>query len=194
MKKNDTSVSYDHYKQMQMSRASKKWSSTTFDYAILTQILNDTKDIIGGCKSIVCLGVRGGEGNELAVFKSYPAFKDARIVGVDICWRIIEVPGENYCYDFNEMPYEWSKNFDLVYSNSLDHAKTVELTLIEWCRILKTDGYLLLTLSTDENVGGADIYSFKEDDVPYLAGPLFETLKIWRRKGQNEFNVLLRKK
>jgi SAM-dependent methyltransferase len=45
---------------------------------------------------------------------------------------------------FDDLPKEWEGKFQVVYSNSLDHAQDPYRTAKEWFRVLSPGGYLIL--------------------------------------------------
>lgn len=45
---------------------------------------------------------------------------------------------------FDDLPKEWEGKFQIVYSNSLDHAQDPYRTAKEWFRVLAPDGYFIL--------------------------------------------------
>jgi SAM-dependent methyltransferase len=45
---------------------------------------------------------------------------------------------------FDDLPKDWEGRFQVVYSNSLDHAQDPYRTAKEWWRVLKPGGYLIL--------------------------------------------------
>lgn len=195
MKKTDTSQNYEHYKQLQIERSDLKWFSISFKEKEFNQIISDCIEYIKDCKVIVCMGIRGGEynrGNELGAFAKLSAFKESKLIGVDINPLVEKVEGTTYCYDFNNLPDDWANSFNLIYSNALDHSPDIQKTINEWYRIASPGGYMLLTLSSAPKKGGSDIYEFHPNDVPELFNNRFSVLKMWRVKDQLDFNVLVR--
>jgi len=86
----------------------------------------------------LCHGVRGGE--ELDLFE--------QIVGGD--WVGTEIV-EELCdgmriihHDFEQPRLDWRGRFDIVYSNSLDHARSPETAVSEWLRQLSDVGVLYI--------------------------------------------------
>lgn len=167
---------YKEYKEEQIRRTEEKFYQMRHSSlnAIRKQLEMAWKFLpeLREVKTIGLMGIRGG--NEYRVFKgSYP---NAKVYGVDIS-PMVEGVGKNcYCYDFNKLPKNWVKNFDLLYSNSLDHAFNVKKTIKEWERV--TIGYMLLVLS-ESKISKSDVYSFTEDDAIELFKK-YTIIQKWR--------------
>lgn len=124
--------SYEQYIYFQKKkRAGKAWKKRGRSYYKLQiQYLTSIIDPLE-VRSVICQGVRNS--NEVKMFRKI--FKRAEIFGTDIGYgkwseRIIKI-------DFTECPREWEKKFDVLYSNSLDHAYDVAAAIREWKRITK---------------------------------------------------------
>lgn len=168
---------YNDYIEKQIERSNLKWASSTFykyGYRNFKTMINEILDVIEAPKNICCLGIRYK--NEYEAFQEFGELKNSIVYGIDINPRVVEI-GENcYCYDFTHLPEEWENKFDLVYSNSLDHAYNIKETLDEWHRI--SNKYLFLTLA-NHKVTEVDLHSFTEKDVDKLIGDKFRLIKKW---------------
>ena len=72
----------------------------------------------------------------------------------------------DYLMDFNRLPYDWGEKWDIVFSNSIDHAENPTYAFFEWLRILKRDGLLILGICQDgDTVDTADCSSLTEESV-----------------------------
>jgi hypothetical protein len=179
---------YQEYVKIQQKRALSKWSAKTFlgQASHFRKLMNDIYVIIGKMKDICCMGIRNG--NEYFAFQKLDNFNGSNIYGVDICGEVTAVGKNCYVYDFNKLPKDWSDKFNMVYSNSLDHAFNVEETLNEWHRVVKNNGYIVLTLSRAKNTK-SDLYSFEKDDVNTMFDKdKFKIIKVWDKE---YFDVLL---
>ena len=132
---------YDEYVDNQKTRwKSQKWKKKDFGYynkitKPLRHIIKDRSII----KSVVCQGVR----NTAEVEFMGQIFKRAKIYGTDIGF---EDPKHNILkMDFNKCPDDWTDKFDLLFSNSVDHAFGAMSTLKEWKRITKQ--YMIIQFS-----------------------------------------------
>jgi hypothetical protein len=197
MQKKLTANTYAEYQQQQISRSTKKWQSVTYDMIELHKVIDECLPYIKDALSICCMGIRGGEyneGNEMADFRHRPELRRAGIFGVDINPLVSKVHGRTFCHDFNRLPSKgWEDRFDVIYSNSLDHAYDVQDTLKGWHKALVPGGYLILGLSTSEEIGGSDVYQFEEADIPEICGDRFELVKKLEAGNEKNFNILLRK-
>ena len=112
-------------------------------------------------KKALCLGSRMGE--EVRALKSLGV--DA--VGVDLVECLPDVIEMN----FEDLQYE-GEEFDIVYSNSMDHTSDIDTFLEEAVRVLKHKGYLILdVMPGDGNVGTCEMY---ELDVFEIMQTLYE--------------------
>ena len=114
--------------------------------------------------SVLCLGARLG--TEVKAFLDIGCFA----VGVDIC------PGIDNRYvvlgDFHDIQFP-PNTVDVVFTNSLDHAFSIQKLLDEIKRVLKPDGFLIVEAAAgyDEgmNIGGCEsFYWAKIDDLVSL--------------------------
>jgi len=154
---------YSDYLKVQLERAQKK-SSSRFDTGRLHfDFVNALIKMSRVPKIICCMGIRNGA--EYFYFKK--AWPKITTYGVDLLKSVKEVGDNCFAYDFNNLPKEWSKKFDLVYSNSIDHSYNILNTIDEWKRVLKHGGWLMIEFSAHKPIG-ADIFQFTEDDMKFL--------------------------
>lgn len=96
--------------------------------------------------TVLCLAARIG--TEVRAFLDNGCFA----LGIDLN------PGEKNKYvvygDFHDIQYH-DKTFDIVFSNSFDHAFDLNKLILEIKRILKPNGYLILELVNGTLEGGA---------------------------------------
>lgn len=147
-------MSYAKYLKDQIHRAESKWGrKPDYDEIFKQQLrltIKDVEEYIGEPVSICCMGCR--QGTEVFEFKE--AFPKATVYGVDITENIhsirthLDVNIE--LHDFNKLPQDWENKFDLIFSNSIDHAFNPTKTFKEWMRVTKPGGHLLIEFSTTE--------------------------------------------
>lgn len=145
-------MSYDQYLTDQKHRAKSKWGRKLDYDEIFKQTLRlsvaEVKSYIGNPKSICCMGCRAGT----EVFEFKEMFTEAEVYGVDIAENLdtirthLDVKIEHQ--DFNQLPKSWQDKFELVFSNSIDHAYDPNETFYEWERVTKPGGHLLIEFST----------------------------------------------
>ncbi len=95
---------------------------------------------------------------------------------------------------FDELPAEWGGKFQVVYSNSLDHAQDPYRASQEWFRVLQPGGYLILGSPGENinpskvdivgNIGLADIQELFPGELLYhnKYGNAFQDTIIRKRK------------
>lgn len=99
-------------------------------------------------EDILCHGAFKGE----EVQQLQDLYPNASVIGTDLAPE-----GENVIeWDFRKFKQEWVGNFDLIYSNSLDHADNPEECLTVWFEQLSVIGTLAIqwTPSHREARGG----------------------------------------
>lgn len=160
---------YKEYLKQQIVRAESKWGRKGKDEQdFIKNLIETIKRSRVNPNSICCMGCRSG--TEVFIFKEM--FPDAEVYGVDITENIHTIKTHLDVHieiqDFNNLPAEWEDKFDLVFSNSIDHAYDPVKTFKEWTRVTKPGGHLLLEFSTtpENNIehSFADIHRFKPVD------------------------------
>lgn len=182
---------YKEYLKQQIVRAESKWGRKTEHNQIFKKNLKESwkkiGDSVGTVGKMCCMGCR--DGTEVMEFESY--YPKAEVYGVDITENINSIRGDHkiYLYDFNSLPKEWANTFDLIFSNSLDHAYDVSKTLKEWKRISKNGGHIFVELSTtpENNIE----HSFKYSDIDKIFKD-FEVVTSWETPERNIFSCLVR--
>ncbi len=87
----------------------------------------------------LCHGVRNG--GELDLFEA--VFPVAHWIGTEIVKELCDDKRVIQA-DFSKFCEEWLGAFDLIYSNSFDHARRPEETLEVWLKQLKSRGWLCI--------------------------------------------------
>lgn len=183
-------MSYAQYLKDQKHRARTKWGRKhDYDEIFKQQLrltIKDVRDQIGYPEKICCMGCRTGT----EVFEFKEVFPKAEVHGVDIAENIstirthLDVRIE--LQDFNKLPKDWQGRFDLVFSNSIDHAFDPIKTFSEWQRVTKPGGHLLIEFSTTpaNNIE----HSFTMADVKKL-----EPVIMWESPERNLITGLFKK-
>lgn len=186
---------YEDYIQNQQTRAASKWGRRGAENELFKVRLRETvrkfETVLDRPKSICCMGAR--DGTEVVEFKLlYPK---AEVYGVDISENVSSfrshIDVNMLMKDFNHLPDEWESKFDLVFSNSIDHAFVVEESLAEWHRVTKPNGFMLLEFSTTRP--NLIEHQFKIEDIEGLF-PIdnYETIEVWESPERNIFGGLFR--
>lgn len=175
-------MKYSQYIKDQITRAESKWGRKPDFDEIFKQTLRLTidqvDDYIKNSRDICCMGCR--QGTEVFEFKErYP---NAKVHGIDITKNIDTIKTHLSVHielqDFNKLPDDWDNKFDLVFSNSIDHAFNPTETLQEWYRVTRDDGYLLIEFSTHPATNIE--HSFSVKDLPnILPSKQFKHVLIW---------------
>ena len=98
--------------------------------------------------SILCHGTRNGR--ELEYFKKF--LPHAEIVWTEISHTATQFKN-TVQHDFHEVREDFVGKFDIVYSNSFDHAYDPSKAILAWKDQLTTDGVLVIELMTGvENI------------------------------------------
>lgn len=136
--------SHEHYVEVQRRTACRRGPGPYFTDAEIERIARWLKSRgVDGPLRGICHGARAGlEADEIV--KHFPA---ADVFGTDLfpySGKSDRHPGESKVveWDFSERRSEWIGAFDLIYSNSLDHARDPEGTVAVWMEQLKPGGHL----------------------------------------------------
>jgi hypothetical protein len=127
---------YDEYKQIQTDANKLKLNRIWVSNFSLIEIQKRAGSIIN---SILCHGTRNGA--EQTLFKKkYP---NAKIIGTEISDTASQFP-MTVQWDFMEPKEEWINQFEIVYSNSLDHSIDPLKTITTWVEQLSPIGHLYI--------------------------------------------------
>ena len=95
-------------------------------------------------------------------------------------------------WDFSQVLEEWVGAFDLVYTNSLDHARDPVQTLVVWLEQLKQDGYLFISWSsTNREAHGGDCFAsslYEQMEMVNHVGVLYDLLYVNANHIPNQIN------
>ena len=128
---------YDEYKKIQTAANKLKLDRIWVSNFSLTEIQKRAGPFVN---SILCHGTRNGA--EQTLFKKrYPNAN--RIIGTEISDTASQFP-MTVQWDFMEPKEEWINQFDIVYSNSLDHSIDPLKTITTWIEQVSPIGYLYI--------------------------------------------------
>ena len=157
-------------------------------------------------KSGVCHGARHGA--ECDEFKKH--FTNLEMFGTDLfpnfgrtAVDVSKIESKVIKHDFSARKLEWVGNFDLIYSNSLDHARNPKSTLQVWFEQLKPDGYLVIQWAKGcRTLKGGDCFAGHLDEwieMIHGIGEVKEVLFCWterirsdplRRRAQDAIDII----
>ena len=125
--------------------------------------------------NVLAHGVRNGY--EVKCFKKF----GINVIGTDISETATKFE-DCLVHDFHDIKSEWINFFDLVYSNSLDHAFDPQLALTVWLEQLNPTGALVIELSSGHSPlhsNWMDPFGVKPEYFPYLLVDWFgDTISI----------------
>jgi len=114
-------------------------------------------------KTILCHGTRNG--TEQKYFKEF--LPNAEVIGTEISHT-----ANNFSmtiqHDFQEPKQEWTQKFDIVYSNSFDHAFDPVKCLNTWKDQISENGFLYIDyefLSRDNKSRKSDPLEISENEI-----------------------------
>jgi len=72
----------------------------------------------------------------------------------------------DYVMDFNSLPEEWKFKWDVIYSNSIDHALDATAVFYKWLNIVKEGGLIVIGFDISyENPCETDCNTFKKEKI-----------------------------
>lgn len=189
-------ASEEEYRRIQSEWMKRKetWRYVTTDEC--RAIAETCRRVIGqqDTYKVLCHGVRNGA--ELQDFALFFPCKNKDIVGTEISDRGSRYPNV-VVHDFHDQKYEWIRQFDVVYSNSLDHAHSPDVAVKAWCDQVRIGGVLALHWSEDslpEKMSECDCFGASLSEYVKLLPPNGRvtlhpegltrqgTLVVWKRE------------
>ena len=112
--------------------------------------------------NILCHGTRNGA--ELVYFQNN--FPNAGILGTDISDTASQFQN-TIQWDFHEVNNDWINQFDIVYTNSWDHAYDFEKAITAWIEQLTENGRLFLDWNDDtaKPANKADCFGCSKEEL-----------------------------
>jgi len=131
------------------------------------------------CKNfrMLCLGTRNN--HEKHVFQNVSSGLNGEVYSQDLA----SGSHADYIGDFNVLsefvPHDW----DVVYSNAIDHALDAKAVFFEWLKVVKQGGIMVLGFSFDDDISAIDCNSFTYngvDDFMMHKSELFEYIRSFK--------------
>lgn len=152
-------IAYDNYKRTQIVRHSAK-SYKKRDRAEYEVCFNQLKDLIQANSKMICLGTRNN--HERDVFSELSKDIDLKVFSQDIA----KTSNADFIGDFNNLSDFVTHDWDVIYSNSLDHAIDASNAFYEWLGVIKKGGIMILGFNFDDDVvGQTDCNSFSKNKL-----------------------------
>lgn len=195
-------VNYRSYLNAQLNTVKRRGIGPYFSDAEITNISKWLTDRKLQPKSIICHGARCG--SEIDSFlKIYP---EARAIGTDLFpkrgkashWN---TQSEVIKHDFMEQRKDWIGAFDVIYSNSLDHAYDPFRCISTWLDQLSANGKLFVQWTVSHKyTNGGDCFGASLDEYIMLFMQLghvedvISTLYAPARRVTDCFTIVSRKR
>jgi len=95
---------------------------------------------------------------------------------------------------FDNLPQEWERVVDVIYSNSFDHSQDPYRTAKQWCRVAKKNALLILAINHDQNTSFHDPVGklSLEDILDLFPGELVYYQNRGSRCGYSEIVIRMR--
>ena len=184
---------YDEYKDTQIFFNKQKINKVWADENTLKIVSNFLKENIKSEKiKGLCHGSRNGFEQKCFINE----IPNAEVIGTDISETANDYDN-SIVHDFHDEKKDWIKNFDFVYSNSLDQSYDPEKALNTWINQVKKDRYVIIEHSDQHGVissGKMDPFGVEANFFPYLLTEWFGhkiSLKIIKsiKKNKNDAPV-----
>lgn len=180
---------YKQYEQIQVKRSNVKlnvhrgnehWTSI-FDAVIRPHV------DINNIHNAVCMGVRNSD--EVDAFARQ--LRNATCIGIEL--NPAAASRNVLTHDFAKLPVDMQGQFDLIFSNSIDHSFDIAVTLREWRRAASDNCRLVVQFSTD-HVCTTDPYNFTiaratalVEDAGFNIIAIYDPMKTWK-----EFTIVFK--
>lgn len=140
-----------HHKKKHKHRNYKQYK--TVADKLLPHIINDCE--------MICLGTRNN--HERDCFKKALKSKKVKVYSCDIA----KESKANFILDFNNFPDTWCEKWNVIYSNSIDHAISATDAFFKWYRLLKPNGIMVLAfvVTYKSKPDSADCCYFNEQNI-----------------------------
>lgn len=132
--------SYERYREKQIAGNRNKIEKVWAREDNIAVICACAEKRLGTVRSVLCHGVRNGR--ELEWFRAH-LLGGPEVLGTDISDTASSFPS-TVQWDFHDENPEWIGRWDLVYTNSWDHAFDPERAFGVWLRSLSPRGVLVL--------------------------------------------------
>jgi hypothetical protein len=143
---------YETYRRIQQEGNRRKINLVFARKAIIAHIARYAESRIGDVQSVLCHGTRNGA--EQRWFKTFLPGNPS-VLGTEIASTATQFP-DTIEWDFHDMKPEWERAWDIIYSNSWDHAFDPPRAFRNWMKCLTDRGLLFLEHSKDHEPAAVD--------------------------------------
>lgn len=130
---------YETYRKLQQEGNERKLGLVYAREANIAHIAQYAENRLGSVTSVLCHGTRNG--TELRWFQSSLG-GHVRVLGTEISSTANRFP-DTIQWDFHDMKPEWEGAWDVIYTNSWDHAFDPEKAISTWLDCLTPNNGLL---------------------------------------------------
>jgi hypothetical protein len=131
---------YESYRRLQQEGNERKLHLVYAREQIIVDIARYAERRLGRVNSVLCHGTRNG--TELKWFKNALS-GHSTVLGTEISSTATQFP-DTIQWDFHDMKPEWEGAWDVIYTNSWDHAFDPKRAFRTWLRCLSPKGLLFL--------------------------------------------------
>lgn len=152
-------VVYNKYMRAQVARHSAKSykKRSRGEYEIC---FDQFKDLVEVNSKMICLGTRNN--HEKDVFLELSKDISLNVFSQDIAKK----SNADFVGDFNNLSDFVSSDWDVIYSNALDHAIDASNAFYEWLGVMKKGGIMILGFNfDDDDVSETDCNSFDKNTL-----------------------------
>jgi len=157
----DDSFDKKLYREEQIVRHAKKMYKKR-DGTYYMQCANELIKFVNSDNlQMLCLGTRNN--HERDSFSKALESKKVSVFSLDISPKACV----DFTMDFNDFPEDWSGKWDIVFTNSIDHALDATKAFREFLRIVKNGGILMIgfDLVNTYEVNSVDCNTFEGEHV-----------------------------
>ena len=141
----DGQLDYDLYRQVQEEGNRRKIDQVWVNEDAIHRLARAAQ-ALGPVRRILCHGTRNGA--EQRFFKA--AIPGAQVLGTEISSTATQFP-DTIQWDFHDLKDEWVGAWDLLYSNSWDHAFDPDRLFANWIASLRPGGVMGLEHTTQHS-------------------------------------------
>lgn len=151
----DGEVDYEAYKAVQNLGNAAKLDWIFAAEPVIRFIAADAQKQLNKVRRVLCHGTRNGA--EIRWFKD--ALPKAEVLGTDIADTATQFPN-TIQWDFHQFREDWANRWDVIYSNSWDHAMDPLRMFASWSKSLRRGGLMYLEHSDLQlKVNGLDTFA-----------------------------------
>lgn len=156
------------------------------DARVYQEVCANLLPLLSDGQKLICLGTRNS--HEKSCFTDFLKEKHIQVFSQDIA----EKAQADYTCDFNELSKHIpNKEFDILYTNSIDHAISAENAINDWTNVMKSGGIMCIAL---ELTSKGDNCQFTHDGAMQFFGnnPRFDLITTFFIALSSHTNYILR--